>query len=136
MGGVAPWLSDGSAIHKRSWGGELVDRYTSHRVLLVGWRLWTPAIARFLAAYPILARRSWGFGAIVAADNDTPAARAAAHKIWHRLSPRGLRRLAVVGAGGAVGSLWSLDGGLTEWAFPRPISSADLMRTLDRTNSA
>jgi hypothetical protein len=72
MGGTAPWLSNGVTGHKRAWGGEVVDRGGNHRVVLVGWRRWAP-VARFLASYPLLVRRPWGFGAATAAADHAAA---------------------------------------------------------------
>ena len=107
MGGVGPWLADGMMRHKRAWGGEIVDRYTSHRLLLVGWRRWSSAIACFLAAYPLVVRRPWGFGVIVAATGSTPTDRAEAFKRWRRLLPHDIRRLLVLADTGTEATVWS-----------------------------
>lgn len=67
MGGCRPWLSDGMFASKRAWGGELVPRADDLRSLLVGWRYWTPAVARFLAEHPLLLRAPDGFAALTVA---------------------------------------------------------------------
>ena len=67
MGGCRPWLSDGMFASKGAWGGELVPRADDLRSLLVGWRHWTPAVARLLAEHPLLLRAPDGFAAITVA---------------------------------------------------------------------
>jgi hypothetical protein len=91
MGACRPWLSDGMLGNKRAWGGELVPRPDDLRSLLVGWRRWTPAMARFLADYPLVVRAPGGLAAITAApDGRTPPDH------WRERAPRGLRQLHVV----------------------------------------
>ena len=131
MGGIAPWLSDGLVMHKRAWGGELIDRYTSHRALLVGWRRWTPAIARFLAAYPLIVRRPWGFGAVAAATGSAPADRAAALKRWRGLAPLGIRRLLVLADSGAEATVWSANQAISDGLRPDAASSAAVLDIID-----
>jgi len=83
LGGTAPWLSDGITAHKRAWGAEVIDRPGNHRLLLVGWRRWTAAVARYLAAFPLILRRSWGFGAVAGGIGEP----AAALERWRRMAP-------------------------------------------------
>jgi hypothetical protein len=97
MGGCRPWLSDGMLANKRAWGGELVPRSDDLRSLLVGWRQWRPAIARFLADYPLVVRAPGGFAAITAAADDrTPPSN------WRDRAPRGVRQLHVAAGSGVI----------------------------------
>jgi hypothetical protein len=127
LGGTAPWLSDGITAHKRAWGAEVIDRPGNHRLLLVGWRRWTPAIARFLAAFPLIVRRPWGFGAVACAIGEP----AAALKRWHRMAPLGVSRLAVVDETGREALLWSRRHGQRGISLERPPSSAELVHLID-----
>jgi hypothetical protein len=121
FGGCRPWLSDGMLASKRGWGGELVPRPDDLRSSLVGWRRWTPAIARFLADYPLLVRAPGGFAAITAApDSRTPPS------YWRDRAPRGLRQLHVVARLGVLST--GLVHGVSDrtTAFEGRASSAEL----------
>ncbi|MGD9508967.1 MAG: hypothetical protein AB7I59_19655 [Geminicoccaceae bacterium] len=131
LGGVAPWLSDGVARHKRAWGAELIDRQGNHRTLLVGWRRWTPAIARFLAAFPLVVRRPWGFGAVLAATGETPQPDVAL-KCGRSLAPRGITRMTVLDASGAAALLWSERHGARRIVLAQPPSSAQAVELIDQ----
>jgi hypothetical protein len=130
LGGVAPWLSDGITRHKRAWGAEVTDRLGNHRTLLVGWRRWTPAIALFLAAFPLIVRRPWGFGAVLAAGGGAPELDAAL-KRWRGLAPRGIARMIVLDESGAAALLWSERHGSRLVDLGQPPASARLVELID-----
>jgi hypothetical protein len=124
MGAVRPWLSDGVLAHKRAWGGELAPRPADHRSLLVGWRRCTPAVAAFLATYPLVIREPGGFAAVTAAAHGTEETSA----FWRARAPGGVRRLHVV-AEGRVTSVGLPDGSPRRTAASRgEASSAELLR--------
>jgi hypothetical protein len=125
MGAARPWLSDGVLVHKRAWGGELAARPADHRSLLVGWRRWTPAVAAFLAAHPLVIREPGGFAAVAVAAHGTEESPA----FWRARAPGGLRRLHLV-AEGEVTSVGLCDGSprCTTAALRGEASSAELLR--------
>jgi hypothetical protein len=131
LGGVAPWLSDGIARHKRAWGAELIDRQGNHRTLLVGWRRWAPAIACFLAAFPLVVRRPWGFGAVLAVGGESPQPDAALER-WRGLAPRGITRMTVLDADGSSALLWSEQHGARTVDLAQPPSSARTVELIDQ----
>ena len=129
VGGVAPWLSDGITRHKRAWGAELVDRTGHQRTLLVGWRRWNPALARFFAAFPLIVRRPWGFGAVVATEGE---ALEAVFERWRDLAPRGIARMLVLAESGHAALIWSERGGARILDLAQPPASARLVELIDR----
>jgi hypothetical protein len=129
MGSCRPWLSDGMLLNKRAWGGNLVPRRDDVCSVLVGWRQWRPAIARFLADHPLVVRALGGFAAITASlDSQTPPT------YWRERLPGGLRELHVVTRAGVRSTALTKAGPERTTVLPGEPSSAALGKLIRAEN--
>ena len=116
FGKSRPHLLDGVLLHKKGWGARLADSPDDQTEFHLSWPVFTPAIAQWLAATPLVVRDCGGLSALTAlAENESPEA---FQRRLSRLWSPGLSRIIVLSEPTRNPGINELNGTRISWRSP------------------